>query len=266
MQSLRDRLQEQESVDQPTSTTNKKKGKRKDVAAIDSYIDREATMANMRKRTFGEDIPWKIDNDNEIRVGKQFKYPKEDTKPCVLGQRNHRRMLTIVAGSIRHPHRLKHAVNARRKKQGLPQDYSDKCAHPGCKEATFDTHHLFWTCHKWKVIRARYSKILGLLLDKIQAKRPHSITKIKKKINAASFQQCGICEGDIALLQAAYNIAVPDPHAELTTTGDFYVGDEGGFTEEINGTRFYKVFTDGSCLDGSFREKARSGWGAYYAP
>ena len=79
-------------------------------------------------------------------------------KPCWLEPSRLRKLQTIIAGSIRAPHRLLHA--------GLID--SDKCTHSACNGARCDTEHISWYCKRWTRVRQPFVDALRNKLDWIE--------------------------------------------------------------------------------------------------
>jgi len=143
------------------SKANKDVG-RQDMEGIKPYIDLHATLAIVNKKPaskVGQTTPEVLEQDGEEEISN-----KAMCKPCWLPPARLRTLNTIIAGSIRPPHRLIHA------KVKVMED--DKCTFPQCKGARSDTLHIFWNCHRWRSIRAPY---LTVLSDKLEAvKKFHS--------------------------------------------------------------------------------------------
>ena len=100
-------------------TADDKRDNRKDMKEIHRYIDQSATMAMLDSKA--------KQSDEE---------PTPPWKPFKLDAKHRRRLQTIIAGSIRAPHRLRSA--------GLRT--TDACNHPGCKGCRATTTHIFWEC------------------------------------------------------------------------------------------------------------------------
>ena len=79
-------------------------------------------------------------------------------KPCKLNGCSKRRMHTIIAGSIRPPHRLKHTGRIQ----------SDECQHPQRKGKRCDTVHIFWECLNFEHIRKRYLDHIEHIINESQ--------------------------------------------------------------------------------------------------
>ena len=111
---------------------------------ISAYVDIEATMALARGKKpnhqDGAQIP-------ETDMSSEWDGIPICT-PCELGSKTSRRLMTIIAGSIRARHRMKHTGRVD----------SEKCPHPGCNADKCDTEHLFWQCTAFDHIRKIYTK------------------------------------------------------------------------------------------------------------
>ena len=98
---------------------------------------------------------------------------------------------------------------------------------------------------------------------------PHHLGKARHKaipkiINTPCLQLCGICP-DAELGTSAYNISIQNPHREAVTQDQLYNGSEQADYEVIKGVKHYKIYTDGSCVNGTNRIISRAGWGVFYA-
>ena len=155
--------------------------------------------------------------------------------------------------SIRPPHRLKYTKHAD----------TDTCTHHACHGAKADTEHKFRECKQWDHIRIPYMHQLHLYKSKVstQADRTHALAAFEC---LPCFRQCGICPGDERLMRATYNIPEVDKTEYQFQTE--HSNRTGTLHTNINGTTYLRAYTDGSCTDGTYREKARAGWGVYYAP
>ena len=137
------------------SKANKDVG-RQDMEGIKPYIDLHATLALVNKKPaskVGQTTPEVLEQDGEEDISN-----KAMCKPCWLQPARLKTSNTIIAGSIRPPHRLIHAK--------VKIIENDKCTYPQCQGARSDTLHIFWNCHRWRSIRAPYLKVLG---DKLEA-------------------------------------------------------------------------------------------------
>ena len=114
---------------------------RQDMVGIEAYVDLGATMAllNSNKNPKSDEDP----DGNKLG------------SPCRLQPADRRRVQTIMAGSIRAPHRLKHAGKTD----------SDICTHPECKGARADTTHIFWKCVRFKSQRKPYEDAINQKLN-----------------------------------------------------------------------------------------------------
>ena len=124
--------------------------------------------------------------------------------------------------------------------------------------------HIVWKCPRWKAIRDPYLHAIERLLKKLND-MPHHLGKvrhkaIKKLINTPCFQLCGICP-DAERGASSYNIDVPSPHSSAVTAEQQYMGNELAQVEYIDGVKHYKIYTDGSCSNGTNKILARAGWG-----
>ena len=165
----------------------------------------------------------------------------------------------IVAGSIRPPHRMIHVV----KTEG-----HDRCDHPHCNGARNDTLHMFWICKKWELIRKKYVGALEAFINKIHNIPNHLGKERAKKMRALlktpCFQQCGICPGDVKDAQEAAQV-LEQENDEVTHFERQLVGAEDCTEDEnINGILHHKIYTDGSCFNGTDRLLARAGWAVWY--
>ena len=156
-------------------------------------------------------------------------------------------------GSIRPPHRLKYTKRTD----------NDICTHQECKGAKADTEHIFWDCCKWDHIRKPYMHQLKIYEAKIssQAERKQAIDDL---LCTPCFKQCGICPGDDRLLRATYNLHNDDRIHYQTPPENSNL--EGELHTTCNESQYLRVYTDGSCTDGTLREKSRAGWGVFVAP
>ena len=116
-----------------TRNTQGKEPQRKDMVGIEPHIDLSATMALLNSKSDKTD-----EEGNQCKLSRPQRLPRE----------KRRHLQTIMAGSIRAPHRLKHAGKVS----------SDICTHPKCGGARCDTEHLFWKCAKHEETRRPYSE------------------------------------------------------------------------------------------------------------
>ena len=156
-------------------------------------------------------------------------------------------------GSIRPPHRLKYTSHID----------NDRCTHYACNGVKADTEHIFWECGQWEHIRKPYLHQLHLYKSKVstQGDRKQTLDTLEC---LPCFRQCGICPGDDRLLRTTYSIPdTDDTKFQFQPDQSSLVGT---MHTSIDGTSYLRAYTDGSCTDGTHREKARAGWGVYFAP
>ena len=153
-------------------------------------------------------------------------------------------------GSIRPPHRLKYTIHTD----------NDKCNHPQCKGTTADTEHIFWHCEKWGHVRKPYLHQLELYKASIhsQGDREQAVDEL---LCLPCFRQCGICLGDERMLRTTYGIS--DEYIQNISRNT--TAPPGASYKQIHEQQYLRAYTDGSCTDGTRRERARAGWGVYYA-
>lgn len=65
-------------------------------------------------------------------------------------------------------------------------------------------------------------------------------------------------------MQAAFDIQAPGDLFWVPTEQELFKGNSDNNNTLIGGTSYTKVYTDGSCCNGSMRELSRAGWGAYF--
>ena len=124
--------------------------------------------------------------DDENKLGTPYK----------LDAKMNRRLQTIMAGSVRAPHRLKHSNHMK----------CDLCDHPQCCQSRCDTKHIFWDCHKFSHIRSKYTNAIQNKLKQLKKLNPVSFRDCKKMMELPCFQQCGICPGDKEALRTTYEL------------------------------------------------------------
>ena len=227
-------------------TDGKDKPGRADMQGATSWVDLDATNALLKGR--------KEPNEND---DEQQQSNNNLCKPCKLSKPDERRLHTIISGSIRAPHRLKH----------INDKIDDVCRHPECEGARNTTLHIFWHCARWSDYR---KKIIGAIeehIAKVKKTSSKRYTAMRKLINTPCFQNCGICPGDIEQIAKSYNIDSEDPKLGSLSQQDRFRADEKEATYNwttVDGIPYTKVYTDGSALNGGSRELARAGWGAYF--
>jgi ribonuclease HI len=254
MKQLNERTRE-EASEQPSFKKDAKT--RKDMYGITAFVDTRATLAMVScksKEKYDEQIG---ENGLELsQINEHYVADKKLARPCKLTNQSRRRLQTIIAGSIRPPHRLVHTGRTE----------SNQCCHPACKGAKCDTHHVFWKCPRFDKVRQPYLDCIERKLTNIGRKSDSRVKAIRKIINTPCFQQCGICPADQELLAKAANIVVHSPHVGVVSEDQYFMGDDNAQTINAGGTRYTKIYTDGSCREGNMRDVARAGWGVYYAP
>jgi hypothetical protein len=149
---------------------------------------------------------------------------KDMCAPYKLEPQERRRVQTIIAGSIRAPHRLQHA--------GLAT--SDVCDNPKCKGARCDTHHILWKCHKFDQLRAPFIKALDSKMDMAKMQDKTSYLQCKKILGTSYFQQCGICCADPDAINQTYGLEAHDFYRNGIEKGNIYQGDDQAYTEQID--------------------------------
>ena len=115
------------------------KPQRQDMVGIEPHVDLSATMALLNSKSDKQ----QEEEDGQCKLSRPQRLPPE----------KRRHLQTIIAGSIRAPHRLKHAGKVS----------SDVCTHPRCAGARCDTQNLFWNCARHDEVRKPYT-------DKINSK------------------------------------------------------------------------------------------------
>ena len=229
---------------------------RKDMKGITPVIDTSATLAVVNhkiKEKYDDDTPdvHNIDPDCPDSSDQD----KLLCKPCKLEPRSRRRLQTIIAGSVRPPHRLIHTGHTD----------TSKCKHPECNGAKCDGIHLFWQCSKFHAIRRKYLDCLERKISYLNTKSKERAKKIRELLNTTCFKLCGICPANSELLMKAARIDVPNPHREPCTEAELYHGEENATTLKAGEIVYSKVYTDGSCREGNMPCVARAGWGVFYA-
>jgi hypothetical protein len=157
---------------------NKEVG-RQDMHGIKPYIDLHATLAIVNKKPKS-----KSNEDEDSRLGHDEEEEgnfKEMCKPCWLEPKRHRTLNTIIAGSIRPPHRLMHA------KVKVMQD--DLCTQPQCKGARSDTMHIFWNCHRWKGVREPYLRALNNKTEMVKKVSLQRLKALRQVLDNNCFRQ-----------------------------------------------------------------------------
>ena len=128
LKQLTDRMQEAAEIEEKAKAAGKKPTKktRKDMIGVTPLVDHEATMAMLKcGKKDGKAV-----EGRELKEGDpEGEDPNYLCRPCRLQPKSYRRLQTIVAGSIRPPHRLKH----------ITDEVSDVCDHPQCDGARCDT-------------------------------------------------------------------------------------------------------------------------------
>ena len=119
------------------NTKENKEAGRQDMDGIKPYIDLHATLAMVNKKSKSKEGEVAPELQEQACEGETSS--RDMCKPCWLEPARLRTLNTIIAGSIRPPHRLLHA------KVKVMEDV--KCTYPQCKAARSDTMHIFWNCH-----------------------------------------------------------------------------------------------------------------------
>lgn len=164
-------------------------------------------------------------------------------------------MQTIIAGSIRPPHRLKHT--------GIISD--DKCAHPECKAARVDTGHVFWHCYRWTEARKPFIAAVDGYIAKVKKVSHSRYVLIRNMMGNTAFLRCGTCLADVEAVSSMHAIQEYDPLNDNKAEHMLYHGDDAPKYTEIHNEFYAHVYTDGSCLNGTDRLLAWTGWGVYFA-
>jgi hypothetical protein len=215
---------------------------RQDMSDITLHIDMEATTAMIKctkKREEVEDV-----ND------------KPDCKLHRLHELSNqarRRLSTIIAGSIRTPARLAHSCKG----------VSATCNHPQCHGAKNDSAHIFWHCHRWNELRKPYLEAIHRRMAQVKRKSVARYNQLQNMLKNRTFQCCGLCPGDMEALKKAYTLNEQD-QLRINCNPSELFEEHNDDTVEINGFVYSKIFTDGSCMNGTSRILARAGWGVYF--
>jgi hypothetical protein len=152
-------------LDGSISEVQMTKRMRKDMKGITPMIDTSATLAIVNhkiKEKYDDDAP--DDHDIDLDCPDTSYQDKQLCKPCKLETQSRRRLQTIIAGSIRPPHRLVHTGHTD----------TCNCKFPECNGVKCDTMHIFWTCPKYHAIRRKY-------LDCLERKITYLNTKSKER-------------------------------------------------------------------------------------
>jgi hypothetical protein len=143
---------------------------------------------------------------------------------------------------------------------------TDECQHPECKGSRATTTHIFWECKAFDGTRRKYQKVIDRKLELTKKWDRAAHTEIKRILANNCFQNCAICPSNPEQLKSTYELEDNDPHKLPTHKDDMCTGDPGSYTIDINGFKYFKVYTDGSVENGKSRELARAGWGVFHAP
>ena len=165
---------------------------------ITAHVDHNATMALLRSNA-------KCLNDEE--EGNKL------WKPAKLSQKLRRYLQTIIAGSIRAPHRL---MNAKLMN-------SDVCQHPACKGCRATTTHIFWECKAHDDIRAKYENAINKKLEYVKKWDKAAHTELKKILSNNCFKNCGICPSNPEQLNPFMNLKTMIRIALFPPIGRTYV-------------------------------------------
>ena len=123
------------NVQEHEEAKSKQKKGRKDMEGITADIDVRATLAMLNCR---KDPKYDDEEGQDAyylhKLHELDEAQKILCRPCKLSPVSRRRLQTIIAGSIRPPHRLVYT--------GRIED--SLCKHPACQNEKCDTHHIFW--------------------------------------------------------------------------------------------------------------------------
>jgi hypothetical protein len=173
-------LNERADVDEESEEGNNKKKSRKDMRGITPYVDLRATLAilsHKEKERYMEQ-EGKTVHDLTLDEGQQYG-DSHLCRPCKLDNTSRRRLQTIVAGSIRPPHRLVHTGR-------IPDN---KCKHPACQGVKSDTLHVMWKCPKHDHIRRPFLDCMERKLTTI-AKTSASRVKVLRELIKSNVSSC----------------------------------------------------------------------------
>jgi len=160
-------------------------------------------------------------------------------KPCWLAPAKLITLNTIIAGSIRPPHRLIHAK--------VKVMHDDLCSHPQCKGARSDTMHIFWNCHRWRSIREPYLRAINNKIEMVKKVSQQRYKLLMQVLDNNCFRQCGICPGNEEALRDTYQINDNDPYkSNALNQEEVYHGYEDAEMYKEGDYSWYKVYTDGS--------------------
>ena len=204
---------------------------RKDFVGISSYIDHEATTANLRLPQRSGGIRYKDD-------------PLARTT-----------LRSIIAGSIRGLDRLLRA--------GLVN--SSICPCVKCNGAVADTEHILWHCHEYHSIR---KKGLKQIEDYCSRLMPWRAALANDFMSRPSFICCGVCNDKPESANLGQYRNRNDPIHEEPVKPEEIISEppSGDFrTVEIDDRTFLIVYTDGAAFHSDSPRFAHAGWGVYYA-
>ena len=249
-----DKLSKRITTEAKVMSNGKTKKPRADMQGITARVDHVTTMAMLNHKNCAN--PKSLQEDKDFPNNESG---KDLCKPCELSGRSYRRLQTIIAGSIRPPNRMIYTGRVS----------TSTCTHPSCNNAIHNATHMFWECAKWTGIREKYKRQIDFMIKKLNDIPDHRgkerAKKIKHILTLPMFQQCGICPGENDAFLAAQSITSHNPHTRRIQSEDMFHGDDNGERVCLNDRQYYKVYTDGSCLNGERKELARAGWGVWFA-